>query len=106
MVNMNEKELMKLSSKIQYFRNNPSYFIEDFCGVKLNKWQKYIINNIDKIDIKYNARHPYKKYLTYIHLCNTYINMKDNEYIIISSPDKVERLNKDRLLKYIEQCWK
>lgn len=103
---MNEKELMKLSSKIQYFRNNPSYFVEDFCGVKLNKWQRYIINNIDKIDIKCNARHSYKKYQTYIHLCDTYINMSDNEYIIIASPNKIERLNKEGLLEYIKQYWK
>lgn len=103
---MNGKELTKLSNKIQYFKNNPSCFVEDFCRVKLNKLQRYIINNIDKIDIKYNVRHPYKKYQTYIHLCNKYVNMKDNEYIVIASPDKVEKLNKDGLLKYIKQYWK
>ena len=102
---MNEKESMELASKFQYFKDNPSYFVEDFCGVKLNKWQRYIVNNINKIDIRYNARHFYKKYQTYIRLCNTYINMKDDEHIIIASPNKVEKLNKYGLLKYIERYW-
>lgn len=103
---MNEKESIELASKIQYFRNNPSYFIEDFYGVRLNKWQRHIINNISKIDIRYNARHSYKKYQTYIRLCSVYINMKDDEHIIIASPNKFEKLNKDELLKYIERYWK
>lgn len=113
-MNINEKELIELASKIQYFRNNPLYFIEEFCGVKLNKWQRDIVNNINKVDIRnvnkidiiYNARHCYERYQMYIRLCNEYVNMKDDEHIIIASPNKVKKLNRDELLKYLEGYWR
>lgn len=103
---MNEKELMDFSKRVQHYRKHPSFFVEDVCGAKLTKWQKYMIDNIDKTNIQYNARNSYKKLMAYYHLCSTYINMKDDEHIAIVSPDKVEKLNKDGLLKYIEKYWK
>lgn len=102
---MYDKKLIDMSNRIQYYRKNPSLFAEDICGIKLTKWQRYIIDNIGKVNIQYNDYNSYKKYKTYTNLCLTYIFMKDDEYIAIVSPDKVERLNKDGLLKYLKKYW-
>lgn len=98
---MDDKKLMDMSNIIQYYRKNQSIFAKDIYGIKLTKWQRYI----NKVNVQYNARNSYKKYETYIHLCLTYIHMKDDEHIAIVSPNKVERLNKDGLLKYLEKYW-
>ena len=47
-----------------------------------------------------------KKYYTYISLLCYFIEMKDDDYIAIASPDKVEKLNKAEFAEYLENYWK
>lgn len=101
---MTDKERMELANKVQYFRKHPSAFIEYVYDTKIPWYQKTIIDNIE--NIKCSVRNPWKKWNTYIYLCCTYIDMKDDDYIVIASPKKVERLNKAEFLEYLENYWK
>ena len=56
----------------------------------------------------FTTRYPNhsKKYYTYISLLCYFIEMKDDDYIAIASPNKVEKLNKEEFGRYLENYWK
>lgn len=101
---MTDKELMELAKNIHYFRKHPSSFMEYVYNIKIPLYQKVIIDNIE--NIKCSVRNPWKKWNTYIHLCCAYVEMKDDEYITIASPNKVQKLSKTEFLEYLENYWK
>lgn len=100
---MTDKELMRFAEKVQYFRKSPSAFAEYLYGAKLHWYQKFMFDNIESL--KSYQRKPMKKWNTYISLCCAYIEMKDDDYIAIASPKKVERLSKSEFLEYLENYW-
>lgn len=100
---MTDKERMEYANKIQYFRKSPSVFAEYLHGTKLHWYQKFMLDNIESL--KSYPRKPMRKWNTYISLCCAYIEMKDDDYIAIASPKKVERLSKSEFLEYLENYW-
>ena len=46
-----------------------------------------------------------KKYNTYLYLLCNYIEMKDDDVIVIARSDKIEELNKDEFLEFLWKYW-
>ena len=59
-----------LAEQFNYFKKNPSAFMEEICGVKLNTWQKYILDNMSKYDP--TPRRPMRRWNFYLELCRKY----------------------------------
>ena len=51
-------------------------------------------------------RRPMRRWNFYIDLCVAYSRMKDDDYIVIASPKKWDKLNKEQLAEYIDKYWK
>lgn len=94
----------ELAERLDYLRKSPSAFIEEICGIKLNTWQKQIVENMSKLNP--TPRRPMRRWNFYLELCWKYSRMNDNEYIVIASPKKWEKLSKAELLEYLENYWK
>ena len=93
-----------LAERFDYLKKNPSAFMEEICGIKLSAWQRYILDNMSKYDP--TPRKPMRRWNFYLELCWKYSRMNDNEYVVIASPKKLEKLSKAELLEYIENYWK
>ena len=92
-----------LAERFDYLKKNLSTFMEEICGVKLSAWQRYIVDNISKFDP--TPRKPMRRWNYYLELCWNYSRMNDDEYIVIASHKKWEKLSKAELLEYIENYW-
>lgn len=101
---MTDKERIEFTKKIQYYRKHPSAFAEYLYGTELHWYQKHILNNIECLSPY--LRNQMRKWDTYIRMCCAYIKMKDDEYIAIASPKKVEKLSKEEFLEYLKTYWK
>lgn len=51
------------AERLEQLRRHPSAFIEEVCGIKLNCYQKVMIDQINKI--KPTPRNPMKKWNNY-----------------------------------------
>lgn len=91
------------AERLEQLRRHPSAFIEEVCGIKLNHFQKIMVDQINKI--KPTPRNPMKKWETYINLLFAYSKMKDDDHIIIASPKEWKKLNKVEFAEYIEHYW-
>lgn len=100
---MSEINYNTLAERLDYLRKSPSAFIEEVCGIKLNTWQKQIVENMSKLDP--TPRKPMRRWNFYLELCWKYSRMNDNEYVVIASPKKWEKLSRAELLEYIENYW-
>ena len=92
------------AERLEQLKRHPSVFIEEVCGIKLNHFQKIMVDQINKI--KPTPRNPMKKWNNYINLCIAFCNMKDDDYIVIATPKKWDKLNKEQFAEYIENYWK
>lgn len=92
------------AERLEHLKKYPSVFIEEVTGVKLNKWQRIMVDNINKI--KSTPRNSTKKWDNYINLLLAYSRMKDDDYIVIATPKKWDKLNKEQFAEYIENYWK
>ena len=103
---MKDEQKILFAKRLKYLRKYPSAFIEEVVGIKLLPYQKLIVDNMSKCD--FTTRYPNinKKYYTYISLLCHFIEMKDDDYIAIASPDKVEKLNREEFGRYLENYWK
>ncbi len=102
---MKDEQKILFAKRLEYLRKYPSAFIEEVVGIKLLPYQKLIVDKMSKCD--FTTRCPNnKKYYTYISLLCYFIEMKDDDYIAIASPDKVEKLNKAEFAEYLENYWK
>lgn len=101
---MAEINYCAFAERLEYLKKYPSVFIEEVTGVKLNKWQRIMVDNINKIQP--TPRKPMKKWNTYMNLLLAFSRMKDDDYIVIASPKKWEKLNKEQFAEYIENYWK
>ena len=103
---MKDEQKILFKKRLEYLRKCPSAFIEEVVSIKLLPYQKLIVDNMSKCD--FTTRYPNitKKYYTYISLLCHFIEMKDDDYIAIASPDKVEKLNKEEFGRYLENYWK
>lgn len=97
----------KYREYIQYLKHNPSKFIEEIYGVKLLPFQKVIFDATYKGSQLLYKRNPYYKYEKYMRLCLTYINMKDDAKIVISSPNGDRIMNKEEFVLWLEsEYWR
>ena len=103
MSNKSKCEIARLAVEI---RKCPSAFIEEIVGIKLLPYQKLIVDKMSKCDFTTRYPNTNKKYYTYISLLCYFIEMKDDDYIAIASPDKVEKLNREEFGRYLENYWK
>ena len=101
---MAEIDYCVYAERLEYLKKYPSVFIEEVTGVKLNKWQKIMVNNINKI--QFSPRISMKKWNNYINLLLTYSRMKDDDCVIIATPKKWDKLSKEQFAEYIENYWK
>lgn len=102
---MTDNERMEYANKIQYFRKSPSAFAEYLYGTKLHWYQKHMLDNMERLSSSY-LRNQMKKWDAYVRMCCAYIKMKEDDYIAIATPKKVERLSKSEFLEYLENYWK
>lgn len=93
-----------LAERFDYLKKNPSAFMEEICRIKLNTWQRYVLDNMSKFDP--TPRKSMRRWNFYLELCWKYSRMNDGEYIVIASPKKWEKLSRAELLEYIENYWK
>ena len=103
---MKDEQKISFAKRLESLRKCPSAFSEEVVGIKLLPYQKLIVDKMSKCD--FTARYPNtkRKYYTYISLLCYFIEMKDDDYIAIASPDKVEKLNKAEFAEYLENYWK
>ena len=103
---MRDEQKISFAKRLEHLRKYPSAFIEEVVGIKLFLYQKLIVDKMSKCD--FTTRYPNinKKYYTYISLLCYFIEMKDDDYIAIASPDKVEKLNREEFGRYLENYWK
>ena len=92
------------AERLEQLKRHPSAFIEEVCGIKLNHFQKIMVEQINKI--KPTPRNSMKKWNNYINLCIAFCSMKDDDYIVIATPKKWDKLNKEQFAEYIENYWK
>lgn len=88
----------------QYSKSNSAKYLQEMFGIKLFKYQELLIdilsktknvrfyNNIEKIE---------NCYRTYIKLLTHFVNMNDNDTVVIVSPNKTEILNREQFADYI-----
>lgn len=103
---MKDKQKISFAKRLESLRKCPSAFIEEVVGIKLFPYQKLIVDKMSKCDFTTRYSNTNKKYYTYISLLCHFIEMKDDDYIAIASPDKVEKLNKAEFAEYLENYWK
>ena len=103
---MKNEQKISFAKRLEYLRKYPSAFIEEVVGIKLLPYQKLIVDKIHKCNFTTICRNNSKKYYTYISLLCYFIEMKNDDYIAIASPDKIEKLNKAEFAKYLENYWK
>lgn len=103
---MKDEQKILFAKRLEYLRKYPSAFIEEMFGIKLLPYQKLIVDKMSKCDFTTRYHNTNKKYYTYISLLCYFIKMKDDGYIAIASPDKVEKLNKAEFAEYLENYWK
>ena len=87
--------------RLDYFKRQPSAFIEDVCDIKLNRYQRYIVDKMNKCNP--TPRAPMRRWHSYMNMILTYLNMKDDDHIIIATPKKWDKLSKEEFAKYIEK---
>ena len=103
---MTDKQKVSFAKRLEELRKCPSAFIEEVVGIKLLPYQKLIVDKISRCDFSTRVPNTNKKHCTYLSLLCYFIEMKDEDYITITSPDKVEKLNKEEFGKYLENYWK
>ena len=105
---MRDEQKISFANRLEELRKCPSAFIEEVVGIKLLPYQKLMVDKMSKCDFDFTTRCPNhsKKYYTYISLLCHFIEMKDDDYIAIASPDKVEKLNREEFGRYLENYWK
>lgn len=103
---MVEEQKILFPERLKNFKTHPSAFLEEVFGIKLLPYQKLMVDNIDKCDFTIRFPNTNKKYYMYISLLCYFIEMKDDDYIAIASPNKVEKLSKEEFGKYLENYWK
>ena len=103
---MRDDQKISFAKRLEHIRKYPSAFIEEIVGIKLLPYQKLIVDKMSKCDFTTRYPNHSKKYYTYMSLLCYFIEMKDDDYIAIASPDKVEKLNKEELSRYLENYWK
>lgn len=103
---MKDEQKILFKKRLECLRKYPSVFIEEVVGIKLLPYQKLIVDKMSKCDFTTRYPNTNKKYYTYISLLCYFIEMKDDDYIAIASPDKVEKLNKAEFAEYLDNYWK
>ena len=103
---MKDQQKISFAKRLEHLRKHPSAFIEEVVGIKLLPYQKLIVDKMSKCDFTTRYLNHSKKYYTYISLLCHFIEMKDDDYIAIASPNKVEKLNKEEFGRYLENYWK
>ena len=103
---MRDEQKISFSKRLEHLRKYPSAFIEEVVGIKLLPYQKLMVDKMSKYDFSTRIPNTNKKYYTYISLLCYFIEMKDDDYIAIASPNKVEKLNKEKFGRYLENYWK
>ena len=103
---MKDEQKILFKKRLEYLRKYPSAFIEEVVGIKLLPYQKLMVDKMSKCDFTTRYHNNSKKYYTYISLLCYFIEMKDDDYIAIASPGKVEKLNKEEFGRYLENYWK
>ena len=103
---MRDDQKISFAKRLEHLRKYPSAFIEEVVGIKLLPYQKLIVDKMSKCDFTTRYPNTNKKYYTYISLLCYFIKMKDDDYIAIASPNKVEKLNKEEFGRYLENYWK
>ena len=103
---MRDDQKISFAKRLEHLRKCPSAFIEEVVGIKLLPYQKLMVDKMSKYDFSTRIPNTNKKYYTYISLLCYFIEMKDDDYISIASPNKVEKLNKEEFGRYLENYWK
>ena len=103
---MKNEQKISFAKRLEYLRKYPSVFIEEIVDIKFLPYQKLIVDKMNKYDFITRCRNNSKKYYAYISLLCYFIEMKDDDYIAIASPNKVEKLNKEEFGRYLENYWK
>lgn len=103
---MRDEQKISFAKRLEHLRKHPSAFIEEIVGIKLLPYQKLIVDKMSKCNFTIRYPNINKKYYTYISLLCYFIEMKDDDYIAIASPDKVEKLNRKEFSRYLENYWK
>ena len=102
---MRDEQKISFAKRLEHLRKCPSAFIEEIVGIKLLPYQKLIVDKMSKCDFTTRYPNTNKKYYTYISLLCHFIEMKDDDVIVIARSDKIEELNKDEFLEFLWKYW-
>lgn len=84
---------------IEYYKRNPTVFLEEYCGVKLLPYQKMLFDKM------YNAKNHYyfiparQCGFGYIRTLLTLMSFKEGDTITIMSPNGSKEVTKEQFIK-------
>lgn len=86
-------------TNIEYYKRNPTAFLEEYYGIKLLPYQKVLIDKM------YNA--PKKYYYVPARACNfghirlllSIMNLEDGATIVVASPNESKEITKKQFIE-------
>ena len=84
---------------IEYYKRNPTAFLEEYCGVKLLPHQKILIDKMYNSPKKYYYVPARKCYFGSIKLLLSIMNLEDSATIVAASPNGRKEITKEQLIE-------
>jgi hypothetical protein len=84
---------------IEYYKRNPTSFLEECCGIKLLPHQKLIIDKMYNTPKKYYYVPARACNFEHIRLLLSIMNLEDGATIVVASPNKSKEITKEQFIE-------
>ena len=84
---------------IEYYKRNPTAFLEEYYGVKLLPQQKLIVDKMYNASKKYYYVPARACNFGHIRLLLSIMNLEDGATIVVASPNKSKEITKEQLIE-------
>lgn len=84
---------------IEYYKRNPTAFLEECCGIKLLPQQKVFIDKMYNSPKKYYYVPARGCNFGHIRLLLSIMNLEDGSTIVIASPNESKEITKEQLIE-------
>lgn len=84
---------------IEYYKRNPTAFLEECCGIKLLPHQKLIIDKMYNAPKKYYYVPARGSNFGHIKLLLSIMNLEDGATIVVASPNESKEITKEQFIE-------